>query len=209
MIKELEELKLYNRQEEARQVDLISQVIHLKKETAQVQGFKHEAEQVLKSAHQTNESERKDIEHVQKVIRNEQQVNFKNNESLNDLRSKGHCKDKENESLQHNVNSLNKEIQRNKQSINEMENQQQDLQLQVQQINSQNCSLENEIAGIKTDLKQLDNEICYFEEQNRKHAQAQSQLQKALEYELCRSKELAVSEADAKVRLRARENQCQ
>lgn len=58
-------------------------------------------------------------------------------------------------------------------------------------------------------MKQLDNEICYFEEQNRKHAQAQSQLQKALEYELCRSKELSINEADAKVRLRAREQQCQ
>lgn len=131
MIKELEELKLYNRQEEARQVDLISQVVHLKKEMAQVQNFKHEAELELKSAHQSNEQERREIEHVQKQIREAQQVNFKNNENLNDLRSKGIAKDKENEHLQYNINSLNKEIQRNKQAIQEMENQQQDLMVKI------------------------------------------------------------------------------
>ena len=68
-------------------------------------------------------------------------------------------------------------------------------------------SSKNEIAGLKYDLKQLDNEICYFEEQNRKHGQAQSQLQKALEFEICRGKELGVNEADAKVRLQARDSE--
>lgn len=41
-------------------------------------------------------------------------MNFKQNEGLNDLRSKGIAKDKENENLNYNINSLNKEIQRNK-----------------------------------------------------------------------------------------------
>ena len=54
---------------------------------------------------------------------------------------------------------------------------------------------------LKYDLKQLDNEICYLEEQNRRHQQAQSQLVKANEYEVCRAKELQISEADARVRL--------
>ena len=49
---------------------------------------------------------------------------------------------------------------------------------------------QNEIVALKYDLKQLDNEICYYEEQNRRHQQAQSQLTKANEYEVCRAKEL-------------------
>ena len=53
-------------------------------------------------------------------------------------------------------------------------------------------------------MKQHDNEICYYEEQNRRHQQAQSQLVKANEYEVCRAKELQISEADAKVRLQSR-----
>ncbi len=32
----------------------------------------------------------------------------------------------------------------------------------------------NEINSLKYELKQVDNEICYFEEQNRRHQQAQS-----------------------------------
>lgn len=62
----------------------------------------------------------------------------------------------------------------------------------------------NEAAAIKYDLKQVDNEICFYEDQNRKHQQAQSQLQKANEYEVCRGKELGLQEADSKVRLQAR-----
>ena len=46
------------------------------------------------------------------------------------------------------------------------------------------------IKNGKYELKQLDDEICYFEDQNRKNSAAQSQLQKAYEYELGRSKEL-------------------
>ena len=65
----------------------------------------------------------------------------------------------------------------------------------------------NEITALKYDLKQLDNEICYYEEQNRRHQQAQSQLVKANEYEVCRSKELQISEADAKVRLQTRSSE--
>ena len=57
---------------------------------------------------------------------------------------------------------------------------------------------------MKYQLKQEDNEICFFEDQNRKHQQAQSQLQKAYEYEVCRGKELGLQEADSKVRLQAR-----
>lgn len=68
-------------------------------------------------------------------------------------------------------------------------------------------SVKNEINGIKLDIKNIDNEICYYEDQNRKHAQAQSQLQKALEYEICRGKEYAVNDADVKVRLKARQTQ--
>ena len=52
------------------------------------------------------------------------------------------------------------------------------------------CAAKNEVVAIKYDLKQLDNEICYYEEQNRRHQQAQSQLNKANEYEVCRAKEL-------------------
>ena len=46
------------------------------------------------------------------------------------------------------------------------------------------------IKNGKYELKQLDDEICYFEDQNRKNSAAQSQLQKAYEYERGRSKEL-------------------
>lgn len=67
----------------------------------------------------------------------------------------------------------------------------------------------NEIVALKYDLKQLDNEICYYEEQNRRHQQAQSQLVKANEYEVCRSKELQVNESDAKVRLQSRTSEVQ
>ena len=70
-------------------------------------------------------------------------------------------------------------------------------------------SAKHEIVALKYDLKQLDNEICYYEEQNRRHQQAQSQLVKANEYEVCRSKELQISEADAKVRLQARSSELQ
>ena len=77
----------------------------------------------------------------------------------------------------------------------------------VQQRDEDIQSLENtigaaqsETVSLKYDLKQLDNEICYFEEQNRRHQQAQSQLMKANEYEVCRSKELQINDADAKVR---------
>ena len=44
-----------------------------------------------------------------------------------------------------------------------------------------------QIQDAKYELKQLDEEICYFEEQNRKHAAAQSQLRKAFEFEMSRS----------------------
>ena len=63
---------------------------------------------------------------------------------------------------------------------------------------------DNETQALKYDLKQLDNEICYFEEQNRRHNQAQSQLEKANEYEVCRSKELQINESDARVKLQSR-----
>lgn len=83
-----------------------------------------------------------------------------------------------------------------------------------QQRDEDNMSLENtigaaknEIVALKYDLKQMDNEICYYEEQNRRHQQAQSQLVKANEYEVCRAKELQISEADARVRLQTRSSE--
>ena len=60
---------------------------------------------------------------------------------------------------------------------------------------------------MKYQLKQEDNEICFFEDQNRKHQQAQSQLQKAYEYEVCRGKELGF-EAENEERKRDFEDWC-
>ena len=74
-------------------------------------------------------------------------------------------------------------------------------------VENTTASANNEIQSLKYELKQLDNEICYFEEQNRRHQQAQSQLQKANEYEVCRAKELQIQEADAKVRLQSRDSE--
>lgn len=45
------------------------------------------------------------------------------------------------------------------------------------------------IQNCKYELKQLDDEICYFEDQNRKNSAAQTQMQKASEYEMSRGKD--------------------
>ena len=47
----------------------------------------------------------------------------------------------------------------------------------------------NEIAMLKADLRKADSEICYVDDQNKRHQQAQKQLTKALEYEMTRTKE--------------------
>ena len=57
------------------------------------------------------------------------------------------------------------------------------------------------IKNGKYELKQLDDEICYFEDQNRKNHAAQSQLQKAYEYELGRSKELQAKASETASRI--------
>ena len=99
--------------------------------------------------------------------------------------------------MKNEISATNKRIDHQQEVIRQRD---EDIQSLVQTI----TTADNETQALKYDLKQLDNEICYFEEQNRRHNQAQSQLEKANEYEVCRAKELQINESDARVRLQSR-----
>lgn len=119
-------------------------------------------------------------------------------------REKGAAKEDSNEASRYQIKSMNAEIESSRARIRHQEEvlEQREDELRASQAKI-NQSI-NEAASIKYELKQVDNEICFYEDQNRKHQQAQSQLQKANEYEVCRGKELGLQEADSKVRLQAR-----
>ena len=63
------------------------------------------------------------------------------------------------------------------------------------------------MAQINGDLRQVDSEIFYFDDQNKRHQQAQTQLTKALEYEMHRVKEQSVADSDVRIKLQSRESE--
>lgn len=58
-----------------------------------------------------NESERRDLEFVQKQIRDAQQVNLNQSDKMNDLRERGSAKDDSNEASKHQIRGLQSEIE--------------------------------------------------------------------------------------------------
>ena len=126
---------------------------------------------------------------------------------MNELRERGSAKDDSNEASKHQIRGLQSEIEQTNARIKHQDDLINQRKEDIFSVENTTSSAHNEISSLKYELKQLDNEICYFEEQNRRHQQAQSQLQKANEYEVCRAKELQISEADAKVRMQSRESE--
>ena len=129
---------------------------------------------------------------------------MRQSEKINELRQRIAAQDNSNEASRHSVQSLQAEIEATENRIRhqrEVENQRNE---DILSLDNTTGAAQNETTALKYDLKQLDNEICYYEEQNRRHQQAQSQLVKASEFEVCKAKELQIAETDAKVRLQAR-----
>lgn len=144
------------------------------------------------------------MEYLIKSVRQAQSVSLSQSEKMADQREKLASKEDSNEAARYQIKSMQTEMEATRSRIRHAEDiiEQRDDELRSSQAKI-NTGL-NEQASIKYEIKQVDNEICFYEEQNRKHQQAQGQLQKANEYEVCRGKELGLTEADSKVRLQAR-----
>ncbi len=155
----------------------------------------------LQSSEARNAGEQRELDMTNDQLRDAQQCKLRQSESINELRERAQAKDDSNEASKHSVQSMKNEIDATENRIRHQKEVLQQRDEDIMSLDNTTGAAKNEIVALKYDLKQLDNEICYYEEQNRRHQQAQSQLVKANEYEVCRAKELQVNEADAKVRL--------
>ena len=92
------------------------------------------------------------------------------------MREKIAAKEDSNEAARYQIKSMQAEMESSRARIKHQEEiiEQREDELRANQARL-NASI-NEQASIKYELKQVDNEICFFEDQNRKHQQAQSQL---------------------------------
>ena len=117
LIKELDELRHANVLEEDTQVQLLEQVSQLCAENDERVAYALSLRSEVQSLGQINEGEKREIEFLQRKIRDEQQQSLKHSETITNLRDKGGRQDEENERQKNKVRSMEAEIDNNKQRI--------------------------------------------------------------------------------------------
>ena len=106
LVKELDEFRQLNRIEEDHQVQLLQQLSATCHEHDMKEVERKKLTGELKQGENRNDGERRDLEFVQKQIRDAQQVSLSQSEKMSELRERGSAKDDSNEASKHQIRGL-------------------------------------------------------------------------------------------------------
>ena len=187
---ELADLRKINNVIEDDQISLLQQMTD---NNAAIDDCKQQVQEItndLKKRDAHSKVIKNDLNQLHIQIKSTKSVQLQQMGNLDNLRQNHHEADSKNGRIQKQISHIMADIAIAKEKVitlnGVLEARDADIQTTVEATKQAQTMRKNG----KYEVKQFDDEICYFEDQNRKNSAAQSQLQKAYEYELGRSKEL-------------------
>lgn len=187
LVAELDELRAMNIQVENDQIALVEQLTQMGLEHERLCEQAESTRQNVEDSKRQTQNTESEVRQLQALISEQKRTKQKQMSHLDQLRTQLVDQETSISQLQNQIRHYQDDI-----NLNNLKSTNQSQVLSQLKDNSARASHAvkqsfQQIQDAKYELKQLDEEICYFEEQNRKHAAAQSQLRKAFEFEMSRS----------------------